>query len=300
MLFEPIPAQVDLVNSSGRNIVLRNDDKWLAFTIVRDKVEMIPPTGLPFNDLDIYLDATSSHAHRVNLTYAYEIREPGSYQVEANVNYKGHAYNSAPLTIKIVPGAKVWEQKSNFVHPKTGEESVREYELIAHKEIQGNRLLARVRDPKKGQIMCCVPLGNLLGWGEPSAQVDGNGTLHVLNQTGPRNFTYTKTSADGITEPSRHFVSMSSRPNLVLADQEILVVGGDEIGEDGKTLVFVKDPKHPLPAGVAVEGGDSARSSSKISKSASKQPGIKSSDQEKDKDDDEDRAKDKNKDRDED
>lgn len=240
ILYEPMILEIQLLNSSGKNIVFNEDDKWLDIEVVREKVELISRTNQPIIDKDVYLDAASTMSVKTNLPYTHEIREPGNYEIQAKVRYKGRVYASAILPCTVVNGSVQWRQRFVYTNPKTHKEEVREYELVAQKADKGNRLVARIRDPEKRRVMCCTPVGDLLGFGSPEVKVDSGGTLHVLNQTAPRQFLYSKISPEGIRETPRFFISFSgTEPALVESEDEgILVVGGREVGDDGKIREF--------------------------------------------------------------
>ena len=239
ILYEPIMLEVSLLNSSGKNIVFGEDDKWINLEIVREKVELVSKTDRPIIDKPIYLDAASTATLKTNLTYTHEIREPGNYEVQAKVRHKGRTYVSAILPITVVNGAVQWKQRFAYTNPKSHKEEVRDYELVAQKAEKGNRLVARIRDPENRRVMCCTPVGDLMGFGSPEAKIDTGGTLHILNQVAPKQFLYSKISPEGIREKPRFFLAVTAPPALIESEDEgILVLGGSEVGEDGKILVF--------------------------------------------------------------
>ncbi len=249
ILYEPIMLEISLLNSSGKNIVFGEDDKWIRIEIIREKVELVSETDRPIVDKPIYLDAASTATLKTNLTYTHEIRDPGNYEVQAKVRYKGRTYASAILPIAVVNGAVQWKQRFVYTNPKSHKEEVRDYELIAQKVEKGNRLVARIRDPDHRRVMCCTPVGDLMGFGDPEVKIDTGGTLHVLNQVAPKQFLYSKISPEGIREKPRFFLAVTAPPALIESEDEgILVVGGSEVGDDGKILVFNRGGPHPIPA----------------------------------------------------
>lgn len=255
ILYEPIMAEISLLNSSGRNIVFNEDEKWIDIEVVREKVELIPKTDRPIIDKNIYLDSASSATLKTNVTYTHEIREPGSYELQVKVRYKGRTYASAIQNISVVNGAVQWKQRFVFTHPKSRKEQVRDYELIAQKADKGNRLVARIRDPETRRVMCCTPVGDLIGFGDPEAKIDSGGMLHILNQIAPRQYAYSRLSPDGIRGKVRYFLSLGgSVPALIdSGDEGVMVLGGREVSEDGKLLALSRkdggrDMLSPMPA----------------------------------------------------
>jgi len=254
ILYEPMMLEISLLNSSGKNMVFQPDDKWIGLEVIREKVELIPETGRPIVDKPIYLDAASSTTLKTNLTYTHEIREPGDYEIQVKVRYKGRLYASAIQSVTVVNGSVQWKQRFAFTNPKSRQEEVRDYELVSQKADRGNRLVARIRDPDKKRVMCCTPVGDLMSFGSPEAKIDAGGTLHVLNQTAPKQFVYSKISPEGIREQPRYFLSIGSPPALVESkDEGVLVVGGSEVGNDGKILSFGKRANAPVPARAVTE-----------------------------------------------
>jgi hypothetical protein len=210
---------------------------------------MIGQTGRPIVDKPIYLNAASAATLKTNLTYTHEIRDPGNYEIQAKVRYKGRTYASAILPVSVVNGSVQWRQRFAYTNPKSHQEEIRDYELVSQKADRGNRLVARIRDPDKKRVMCCTPVGDLMSFGSPEAKIDAGGTLHILNQTAPKQFIYSKISPEGIRETPRFFLSIGSPPALVESkDEGVLVVGGSEVGEDGKILSFGRPVNAPIKA----------------------------------------------------
>jgi hypothetical protein len=249
ILYEPVMLEIALLNSSGKNIIFNEDQKWIDLEVVREKTDLISKTDRPIVDKTIYLDAASSVTLKTNVTYTHEIREPGNYEIQAKVRYKGRTYASAILPITIVNGSVQWKQRFAYTNPKSKKDEIREYELVAQKQNKGNRLVARIRDPEKRRVMCCTPVGDLMGFGAPEAKIDSGGTLHVLNQIAPKQYLYSKISPEGIRERPRFFISVTNPPSLIeSAEEGILVLGGNEVGPDGKILVFNRGSSQPVRA----------------------------------------------------
>jgi hypothetical protein len=77
-----------------------------------------------------------------------------------------------------------------------------------------------------GKIYRVFPIGPMLSFGQPEAQVDKLSNLHVLYQDGPHSFNYTAVDPDGNIFVHQTY-DYTSRPRL-RADSEgkLKVVGG--------------------------------------------------------------------------
>jgi hypothetical protein len=59
---------------------------------------------------------------------------------------------------------------------------------------------------------------------------------------------YSRISPEGIREKPRAFLSISGKPSLIeTADEGILVLGGTEVGEDGRAITFDRPGARQMP-----------------------------------------------------
>jgi hypothetical protein len=78
---------------------------------------------------------------------------------------------------------------------------------------------------RTGKVYRVFPLGPMLSFGQPEAQVDKGSNLHVLYQNGPHSFSYTVVNPDG-TVIVRQTYDYTTRPRLTMDDEGQLKVAG--------------------------------------------------------------------------
>jgi hypothetical protein len=168
----------------------------------------------------------------VDLAPYFNVMRPGRYVITATVRIKEWPaqLTSETKAFDIVDGTKLWERE--FGVPKSVGASaespeVRKYILQQATYLRSHlRLYVRITDASGAKVIKVFPLGPMLSFGQPEAQVDSASNLHVLYQNGPRSFSYTVVDPDGeIVVRQTH--DYTTRPRLQ-PDREgkISVVGG--------------------------------------------------------------------------
>lgn len=225
---ESLPLSVRVTNRSGQTLSLGADNSWLVFTVenvegsVVTKLGEVPVEG-PFTI------KSSQTAHRlVDLMPYYELK-PGRYRIAATVKIREWAQEvvSPPARIEIVNGTTIWEQVVGVPDPDGGPPTARKYMLQQARYLKDLVLYLRVSNEAETQVKRVVPLGKLLSFSRPEAQVDATSQLHLLFQDGPKSFNYSVMNSDGqLMRRERHDYA-GSRPRLKPGkDGGIQVTGG--------------------------------------------------------------------------
>lgn len=224
---EALPLSVRITNRSGQTLDLGEDNTWLVFTVenmdgsVVTKTEEVPVQG-PFTL------KSSQTAHRlVDLMPHYELK-PGRYRVVATVKIRewGQEVASPPVRIEIVNGTTIWEQVVG-IPVEEGPPVARKYSLQQARYLKDLVLYLRLSHVPDTQVIRVVPLGKLVSFSRPEAQVDSASQLHLLFQDGAKSFNYSIVNPEGrIVRRERHDYA-DSRPKLKPAeDGKIQVSGG--------------------------------------------------------------------------
>jgi len=183
---------------------------------------------------------------RADIAPHFHMVRPGHYTVIATVRIKDwdQQITSKAKGLDVITGAKLWEKE--FGVPRAADTTnalpeVRKYTLQEANYLRSQlRLYFQLTD-NTGRLNKVVPIGPLLSFGQPDAQVDRLSQLHVLYQNGPRSFSYTVFTPDGDLIVRQTF-DLTTRPKLK-ADEEgnFSVVGGSR-------RVTAGDFPHPATA----------------------------------------------------
>ena len=84
----------------------------------------------------------------------------------------------------------------------------------------------QVSSPADGEVYQIKPIGPLVTFSQPEAQVDTYGCLHVLYQNGARVFNYTVIAPDGTFLRQDLYEYVDTRPRLGIDNQGDVIVNG--------------------------------------------------------------------------
>jgi hypothetical protein len=225
---EPVELKVRITNRSGQTLTLGKDNDWLDFVVqdsrghVLGKIDEVPVSG------EFTLQSAERATRRVDLTPHFDLGQPGRYQIAATVRIA--AWNaettSKPKFLEIVRGTKLWEQEVGLPGASSAPE-VRKYALQQANYRKQLQLYARLTDANENRIFGVFPLGSLVSFSRPEAQIDKNSFLHVLFQTGARTFVYVLLDPDGTILVRQTHDYAETRPALRQDDSgKIFVAGG--------------------------------------------------------------------------
>lgn len=219
-----------VINYSGQTLSLGQGNDWLQFMIET-------PEGIPVSCRDTVpveeafeLPSSKMATKRLDLTPYFDFERPRRYLLTATVRIPawGQEVRSKPVSFEVVRGSTLWQQDVGL--PVPGGESrppeVRRFILQQALHIKEMKLYARVTDAGGTHIFGTLPLGPILSVSEPEKQIDAKTRLHVLWQTGARDFTYCIVGPDGklIQRETHEFTD--SRPRLGLNKEGQLGVRG--------------------------------------------------------------------------
>ena len=213
---ESVMVKVRIINRSGQTLTLGDDANWLTFHVQNRNSRSVVQRSDPAVEGSFELESASAATRRVDLVPHFALSQLGRYTVSARVRIKGWGQEivSASKEFDIIPGLKVWEQEVG-VPNNAGPPEVRKYSLQQATCLKQLTLYARVTDNKDDQIFRVQPLGPLVSFAKPEAQVDKNSNLHVVFQSGARSFYYVVVSPYGdVMLRQTHEFSGNSRPTL--------------------------------------------------------------------------------------
>lgn len=228
---EAIHVAVRITNRSGQTLHLGDEEDWLKLDIEAREGSIVSKTGdVPVKG-SFDLESSSVAIKRLDLAPYFAPMQPGHYGITATVHIKDWNRDilSPPKFFDIIEGAKLWEQEVG-VPPETPGAStspeVRKYILQQANYLKGQiRLYLRVTD-SYGKTYRVFPIGQMISFGRPEAQVDKFCHLHVLYQNGPSLFSYTVYDLDGSLLARQSFDYEATRPKLRMDEDGIVFVFG--------------------------------------------------------------------------
>ena len=228
---EALMAHVRLTNRSGETLQLGADSDWLAFGVEsRDGYVVLKTGDVPVTGA-FTLESSKRAIKQVNLAPYFNLSKPGRYAITATVVIKNwnQVITSTPVLFDIILGAQIWSQEfgvPNSADPSNAPPAVRRYALQQANHLKkGLMLYFRLADPT-GKFNKVFPIGPMISFGQPDAQLDQVSNLHVLYQNGPRTFNYIVINTDGDVL-QRAIYEFTTRPRMQLNEKgQIIVVGG--------------------------------------------------------------------------
>lgn len=225
---ESMFVKVRVSNRSGQALKLGQAEDWLTFNVQGLDGHTVEKHSAPSVAGEFTVESAQAATKTVNLMPHFGFSQPGRYTVSASVRVPqwNDDFISPAKTFHIIRGARVWEQEFGLPR-KEGAPQMRLYSLVRATGMKQTRLYARVTDPGDNQVYRVVPLGPVVAFGKPEAQVDRLSQLHVLLQNGPRSFSYAALSPDGDWVARQTFDYTDTRPVLRVNDAgRVLVAGG--------------------------------------------------------------------------
>lgn len=225
---ESLPVKVRIVNRSGQTLRFGPASDWLTFNVetrdgkVVQKIGDVPDTG------EFSLESSMVATRLVDLSSAFNFEIPGRYNVRATVkvNEWKEEFPSRIKPFEIVRGTKLWEQEFGLP-AETGAPEVRKYVLQQAQYQKRLMLYLRVTDAAERYTYRCFPVGPLVSFNRPEAQVDRISNLHLLFQTGARSFRYAVYNPSAQLMVRQYHEYARSRPTLRQNDAGgIFVAGG--------------------------------------------------------------------------
>ena len=246
---ESLPLKVRIVNSSGQTLHLGREADWLAFEITDAAGHAVHRLGkVPLAD-PFSLESAKAASLRTDLMPYFDLGTVGHYTVAVSVSIPqlAQTFSASPKGFDIISGTKLWERE--FGVPGAGVPEVRKYALQQATFLKQLRLYVRLTDPGESKVFHVVPLGPLMSFSKPEAQLDKSCQLHLLFQTGARAFLYEIVTPDGELIIRQTHEYSETRPVLRTSEEGAVFVAG------GRRRVLLSDlppPPEPPPAPIEI------------------------------------------------
>lgn len=225
MAYEPIICTVSISNFTGAELLLTDTprNKWFGFQIETLDGRPVPPLEIGYRNEPMTVGVGETIRRSVNLTPMFPLNELGGYRIRAAIYVASlnRYFSSAPLSIEVTEGRKLWEQVVG-VPPHS-----RRYTLLTFRLPTATMLYLRVTGERSGVIYCTTQLGRFLAFGAPETVIDRNNEIHILHNMAPKEFLYSHFGLDGKVRQQQAYQDWGSRPSLVRTTEGgVAVLGG--------------------------------------------------------------------------
>ncbi len=242
---EPLPVKVRITNRSGRTLRLGQDNEWLAFAIESPDGVVVSKLAEPQVSGVFTLESAQVATRLVDLMPCFDLSQPGRYTVSATVRIKewNDEVTGKPRPFEIVRGTRIWEQGFGLPGSASVPEA-RKYTLQQANYRKQLKLYLRLTDLNEQRVFRVFPLGPLVSFSQPEAQVDKASYLHALFQTGARSFLFYVINPEGEVIVRQTHDYAATRPTLRGSDEGRIFVAG------GARRVTAGDVPPPPPGSV--------------------------------------------------
>jgi hypothetical protein len=228
---ESLVAAVRITNRSGQKLKLGAEQDWLRFDVESRDGSVIAKTSDPVVVGEFELDSMKVATKRVDLAPHFNLNQLGRYEIIATIKIKAwdRELASSPKMFDIIHGAKLWEQDFGLPtgEPAAGSPEVRKYILEQANYLRGQlRMYLRLTDSSGAHTFRVFPIGQMISFSRPEAQIDKLSNLHVLYANGPHTFSYTVFNPDGDLTARDVYDFTTSRPKLRVNNEGQVSVNG--------------------------------------------------------------------------
>lgn len=228
---EAVPVTARIINRSGQTLRLGGEADWLTFSVESRDSFIVNKNGDAPVFGEFLLETSKVGVKRVDLAPYFALTRPGRYRITATVRIKDWAAQttSTPKDFSIVDGAKIWTREFGVPAGEGANQppELRRYTLLQATLRTEIRLYFRLSDGAEAKLIKVFPLGQMVSFGRPEAQLDGQNRLHVLHQNGAHSSLYSVITPDGELIKRQLYDFVETRTRLQL-DREgnISVAGG--------------------------------------------------------------------------
>jgi hypothetical protein len=254
LLKESLMVGVRVVNHAGQTLNLAGTN-WLSLTVedrekfVVNRIEDVP------SPQPLSLESTYRATQWVEIGRAFEFKENSNYTLRARVQIDQWSEEifSDPVMFEIMKGTKLWEQRFGVPAATGAQPEMRKYILQQANYLNELQLYARVTDDSESFVYKVLRLAPMLLISQPEAQIDTLNRLHVLTQTGMRQFMHVCIDPAGEVVLRNTYAANNGRPQLKESPSGgVYVKGGTRLLRQddvpGSALLNRPLPARPVPA----------------------------------------------------
>jgi len=231
---EDMQLKVRIENRSGQDLVLGQENDWIAFTVTGENNKLVGQLGDSAVSNQFTVSSGQVSTCTFNLTPYFSFRAPGHYKVAAT--FKVPQWNMEipckGANFAIVNGirlAKMPDFPVGVPVPQGATNTVpegRRYFLEKADLGSGSKLYFQLTDESGSRTLKVFPIGRMLDFSDPEAQLDRFNNLHVLHQTYAKTFNYCVINPLGQILDRRTYEYTDTRPKLSFFEGSVFVAGG--------------------------------------------------------------------------
>lgn len=254
LLKESLMVGVRVVNHAGQTLNLAGTN-WLSLTVenrekfVVNRIEDVPAPQ------PLSLESTYRATQWLEIGRVFEFKENSSYTLRARVQIDQWSEEifSEPVMFEIMKGTKLWEQRFGVPAATGAQPEMRKYILQQANYLNELQLYVRVTDDSESFVYKVLRLAPMLLISQPEAQIDTLNRLHVLTQTGMRQFMHVCIDPGGEVVLRNTYAANNGRPQLKESPTGGVYVNGGTrlLRQDdvpGSALLNRPLPARPVPA----------------------------------------------------
>ncbi|MFL6538800.1 MAG: hypothetical protein ACJ8JD_11550 [Chthoniobacterales bacterium] len=230
--YEPIMANVEITNLAGRDIELHDDggEHWFGFEITADEGRFLERLNQE-PEPPLRIEAGKTVSRKVNLTPLFPIHDLGPYHVKANVFFAdlNKFFYSPAKVVTVVDVRPFWQRTIGVPEGQRGAGESRTYSLLSNRFPDHTSLYVRIEDKDTGAVYNTFPLGRVIAYDEPQAEIDQANRLHVLHCAAPRTWAYNQIGPNGELLAHNSILETKSRPRLQRTTNGSIAVKGGMI-----------------------------------------------------------------------
>lgn len=227
--YEPLLATVAITNRAGRDIELRNADgqEWFGFEVTRNEGEAV--SGGKSTEMPPLRIATGQTVmQKINLTPLFPMDDAGNYHVRAHVYFAdlNRYFYSQARVVEVTSARPVWKQSVGLPDAPAENSGTRTYSLMTNRFSDHTSLYVRVEDETRGLVYATYPLGRIISFDEPHAEIDRANNLHVLYCAAPRTWSYAEVGLNGELLAHSTILETTTRPHFRRSGNGDVVLSG--------------------------------------------------------------------------
>ncbi|MFN2474994.1 MAG: hypothetical protein ABR526_01465 [Chthoniobacterales bacterium] len=227
--YEPVLATVQITNLAGRDIELHdeNGQHWFGFEVTAGEGRLLAPE-MQTSDPPLRIESGKTVTRKVNLTPAFPVQDLGAYHVRANVFFPdlNRFFYSQTKVFQVTDARPIWQRTVGIPDGARGAGEVRTYSLLSNRFPDHTKLYVRVENKNTGAVYRTFPLGRVIAFDEPQAELDAQNQLHVLHCAAPRTWAYSHIGLNGELLSRATFMETKSRPHLARSSNGAVAVKG--------------------------------------------------------------------------
>jgi len=228
--YEPVVATVGITNLAGRDVDLHDaaGQAWFGFEVTGQDGQVIGTLKTDSIQPPLKIETAKHVTQKINLTPLFAVHEFGTYHVRAHIYFADldkYFYSQAKV-FEVTNARPIWQRTVGIPEGTEAPGNVRSYSLLSNRFPDHTSLYVRVEDKDTGIVYATYPLGHIIAFDEPHAELDRANQLHVLYCAAPRLWAYDRIGLNGERVSHATFMETKSRPRLVRADDGVVKIAG--------------------------------------------------------------------------